>query len=77
MEEENTEKIFQEIHFMLPQLQFFGIDDFTEIMTRKPDTIQFSGIELKMQINSAITKIKMAIVEVDQIVEHLSKITPK
>lgn len=77
LEEENTEKIFQEIHFIHPQLLFFGIDDFSKIMNKKPQLIQVPGTELRMHLNTSLLKIKKALVEVDQLIEQFLNSKPK
>ncbi|MFK5855448.1 MAG: hypothetical protein QM503_04900 [Bacteroidota bacterium] len=64
--------ILKELHYMSPQLVFFGIDDYYVVMEniRKGENILFN--ELKKQIDIGIVRIENAIIEVEELVIYQS-----
>jgi len=59
----------KELHFMSPQLLFFGIDDFSVLMERPSNDEVLSFEALKSQIEKGISKIEKALKEVESIIK--------
>jgi HPt (histidine-containing phosphotransfer) domain-containing protein len=72
IEEEDRSKLLKEIHFMSPQLVFFGIDDFSDLMKREKELELLPFDELKCQVLDGLNEIERALVEVGAIIENQS-----
>ena len=72
IEEEDRVKLMKEIHFMSPQLVFFGIDDFSDLMKTEKEFHNLPFDVLKAHLIKALIKIESALKEVETIVENQS-----
>lgn len=67
-------KVMKEIHFMLPQLVFFGVDVFSVLMEHDRKVKGLPFIKLKNQVKKAHSKIEKVLEEVKTIIEIQSNI---
>jgi len=67
----NRVELLGEIHYMLPQLIFFGIHDFTNILKKKDDPIPLTFEELTNYIKPGLIKIDKALEEIEIHFKHI------
>ena len=72
IEKEDRSKLLNEIHFMSPQLVFFGIDDFSDLMKREKEIEHLPFDVLKSQVLEGLNKIEIALEEAGAIIENQS-----
>lgn len=72
IEEEDRNKLLKEIHFMSPQLAFFGIDGFSDVLKKEKVTERVSFDVLKSKILKEISNIEKALEEVKEIIDNQS-----
>ena len=72
LETENRSGVVGEIHFMSPQLQFFGIDDFKDLLRREKESPFLQFNELRSRVLEGIDCIEKAMEEVKAILEDQS-----
>jgi len=77
LKEENRTAILQEIHFMLPQLLFFGFEDFKSINEKNSGKDQMTMTEIHKNLSSALLNLKKAINEVDHLIKQTDNKHPK
>ena len=70
IKEEDRSRLLKEIHFMAPQLVFFGIDYFSDLMKREKEIEHLPFNVLKNQVLAGINKIQSALEEVKTIIEN-------
>ena len=68
---ENRVKLQGEIHYMLPQLVFFGIHDFTKILQKEDHAIPLTFEELTNYIKPGLIKIDKALEEIKIHFKHI------
>lgn len=73
IKEKDRNKLLKEIHFMSPQLVFFGIEDFSDLLKRDKVTEQLSFEEIESQVLEGISTIEKALIEVREIIDNQSK----
>lgn len=70
IEEEDRSRLMREIHFMLPQLMFFGLDDFSDLMKKEKGLEYLPFDELSRKVIEGISKIERALEEAEAIVDN-------
>lgn len=68
-EKGDRSETLKELHFMSPQLVFFGINDASVLLKREKKNEDLSFEMLKHQIDIDIIKIEKVLIEVESIIE--------
>lgn len=74
IEEKDERKLMQEVHFISPQLVFFGINDFSLLLEadQKKDGVSFD--QLSKQIETSIVKIEKALKEIEDYIVKIKEL---
>ncbi len=70
IEKGDRETIVKELHYMSPQLMFFGINDFSILMERVQKKDELSFDLLRNQVDKGIFNINKALKEVESLIEN-------